>query len=311
MARIWKHHLLCRRFYAVDAADNCPDGLPSDAPQFEIPQSRCLFPPDPHVFQRRLDSHIPFDLQAAHLQHHSHLPRSWDYVIGDDTNGEQYYYPLEWEIQLISSLKAGNHSAANRILEELRKENRKLKPLRSDGASAKAGVKLVSMILDTFLRVISELSLNDRLFMEDLDVVFTNESFDHKWECLLSICERICTLASREKESSAVSCLGRELLDYVNDHFRSSDLCLKTLGDRFNLSIQSISKLFKTAADDTFYNYLYHKRMEYACHLLRTTSDTMQSIANQVGYENEFSFKRAFIRYTGIRPKDYMENNRS
>lgn len=245
------------------------------------------------------------------VEQRSHLPRSWDYVIGDDTNGEQYYYPLEWEIQLISSLKAGNHGAANRILEELRKENRKLKPLRSDGASAKAGVKLVSMILDTFLRVISELSLNDRLFMEDLDVVFTNESFDHKWECLLSICERICALASREKESSAVSCLGRELLDYVDDHFRSSDLCLKTLGDRFNLSIQSISKLFKTAADDTFYNYLYHKRMEYACHLLRTTSDTMQSIANQVGYENEFSFKRAFIRYTGIRPKDYMENNRS
>lgn len=50
--------------------------------------------------------------------------------------------------------------------------------------------------------------------------------------------------------------------------------------------------------------------MKYACELLRTTDATMQNIAKQIGYENEFSFKRAFIRYTGTRPKDFMENNR-
>lgn len=239
----------------------------------------------------------------------SHLPRSWEFAFSDDSASCQYYYPLEWETQLISSLKAGNHASADRILEELRRENRRLKPAESDGSSSKAGVKLISMILETLLRVTSELSINDRLFMEDLDVVFTNEPFDRKWECLHSISAQICSLAVREKEAPASS-LGQDLVAYVDEHFRDSNLCLKTLGDRFSLSIQSISKLFKATADDTFYNYLYHKRMKYACELLRTTDATMQNIAKQIGYENEFSFKRAFIRYTGTRPKDFMENNR-
>ena len=239
----------------------------------------------------------------------THLPRSWEFTINDDSDSNQYYYPLEWEAQLISSLKAGNHASADRILEELRRENRRLKFSESNSNSSKAGVKLISAILETLLRVTSELSINDRLFMDDLDVVFTNEPFDRKWECLHSISAQICFLVSREKEVPAGS-LGRDMVAYVDEHFRDSDLCLKTLSDRFSLSIQSISKLFKLATDDTFYNYLYHKRMEYACELLRTTSDTMQNIAKQIGYENEFSFKRAFVRYTGTRPKDYMENNR-
>lgn len=235
-----------------------------------------------------------------------HLPRSWG-AAPDDEGIFGYYYPLEWENQLIVSLKAGSQPSADRILTELRRENKRLKP--EGGASQKAGVKLISMILETLLRVISELSLDDRLFIDDLDVVYTDESFDQKWLCLQAISARICLQAvSRRAEPEN---LGKKLAAYVDEHFCESSLCLKSLGDVFGLSVQSISRLFKAAAGDTFYNYLYRKRMEYACELLRTTNGTMANVANQVGYENEFSFKRAFVRYTGIRPKEYMENNRS
>lgn len=239
------------------------------------------------------------------VEQRSHLPRSWG-AVPDEAGIFSCYYPLEWENQLIASLKAGNQASADRILEELRRENRRLKP-EGEGPQ-KAGVKLISMILETLLRVISELSLDDRLFIDDLDVVYTDESFDQKWLCLKAISARICLQAASKREEPEG--LGQKLVGYVDGHFCESSLCLKSLGDVFDLSVQSISRLFKAAAGDTFYNYLYRKRMEYACELLRTTGGTMASVANQVGYENEFSFKRAFVRYTGIRPKEYMENNR-
>ncbi|MEA4889628.1 MAG: AraC family transcriptional regulator [Clostridiaceae bacterium] len=243
------------------------------------------------------------------MERRLHSPRSWEYVFSDESSlTGRYYYPLEWENQLIASLKAGNLDSCLNILEELRRENKQLKLSDSQPEYAEGGLKLIALIVESLLRIASELNISDRLFMEDIDVIFTNESFDHKWDCLVNICREICRSAERPQENNC-SVMGQKMRDYVDDHYTDSSLCLKQLGDQFHTSIQTISKIFKATADETFYSYLYHKRMELACTLLRTTDAAMAAIAKQIGYDNEFSFKRAFVRYAGVRPRDYKRNH--
>lgn len=49
-------------------------------------------------------------------------------------------------------------------------------------------------------------------------------------------------------------------------------------------------------------------RMERAGEMLLYTDYTLTIIADEVGYETQFSFSKAFKRYSGISPKDYRDS---
>jgi len=48
-------------------------------------------------------------------------------------------------------------------------------------------------------------------------------------------------------------------------------------------------------------------RVEEAKHLLEATSDAIDSIARQSGYENPTAFRRLFKRQTGVTPGRYRQ----
>lgn len=46
-------------------------------------------------------------------------------------------------------------------------------------------------------------------------------------------------------------------------------------------------------------------RMRHAADLLTSTDYSIESIAREVGYRNQFAFSNAFSRWIGWRPSDY------
>lgn len=218
------------------------------------------------------------------------------------------YYPLEWEAQLIAGLKAGNAQTVLFIIDEIRCENE-----RRYGSESKAdssAFKIIAMLVDTIYRVLDELNLDDSAYGDEFEMIFTGSSLDAGWSSISRICTRICQ-ETGQSDSAGTSALEANLKEYVLTHYTDQNLSLKMLEDQFKTSMQTISHLFKNRIGDTFHSFLSKVRIEKAKELLRTTDGTMSSVARQVGYSNEFSFKRAFIRYTGVRPKDYANNNRT
>ena len=51
--------------------------------------------------------------------------------------------------------------------------------------------------------------------------------------------------------------------------------------------------------------YLQHVRIENAKKRLETTLDTVNEITWQIGYEDINSFRRLFIKHTGLAPREY------
>ncbi len=108
-----------------------------------------------------------------------------------------------------------------------------------------------------------------------------------------------------EKAHSLPSDMHSYLLDYVNENFCNSALCLNAVADHMNASIYAVSRAFKERTGVGFKEYITGKRLEYACTLLQTTDHTIWEIATQCGFENATYFTTVFRRKFCMPPSRY------
>ncbi|MGZ9585237.1 helix-turn-helix transcriptional regulator [Paenibacillus marinisediminis] len=215
-------------------------------------------------------------------------------------NEFDYYYPTDWEVQLINNLKIGNLDTSLHILQEISAENDKRQ--LSEGSI----VKLVSLLMETMLRVLHEVNLDTGIYAKQFANLVNSSDTHAMWSYVFEVGTLICE-RNRYSNTSSVMEVGSELLLYVNMNYTSADVSLKKLADMFQMSTSNVSKMFKEVSGINFYDYLCRLRMEMAKELLREKKCKIDDIAHRVGYENVYSFKRAFTRYEGIKPDEYMQ----
>lgn len=213
--------------------------------------------------------------------------------------GVDYYYPTDWEVQLINNLKIGNLDMSMQILHEISAENRKRQ--LPDACT----VKLVSLLMETMLRVLHELNLDTGIYARQFKSRAMAANIEEMWSYVFEVGTLICE-RNRYSNTSSTIAVGGQLLLYVNQNYTCADISLKHLAEMFQMSVSNISKIFKEVTGINFYDYLCRLRMEMAKELLREKTCAMDEIARRVGYQNLYSFKRAFIRYEGIKPDEYV-----
>ena len=81
-----------------------------------------------------------------------------------------------------------------------------------------------------------------------------------------------------------------------------------TLAKQVNQSRSTFAARFKCLAGEAPLQYLTRWRMYCAAKLLRSGNYTVSDIAQQVGYESEAAFSKAFKRQTGQSPSQYRQN---
>lgn len=99
----------------------------------------------------------------------------------------------------------------------------------------------------------------------------------------------------------------REMLAYIDDHFRSASL--KELSDRFSYHPNYISSMLHKETGKTFSAILLEKRMEHAAVLMRGTDLSNEEIADILGYTSTTNYYKAFRRYYGCTPREYSMRN--
>jgi AraC-like DNA-binding protein len=77
---------------------------------------------------------------------------------------------------------------------------------------------------------------------------------------------------------------------------------VEELGHRVGLSRSALHERFATLVGQTPMQYLAHWRIQVGATLLRDTTCTVAAVAQQVGYESEAAFARAFKRLVGQPP---------
>ncbi|MFC4102654.1 response regulator transcription factor [Paenibacillus xanthanilyticus] len=77
-----------------------------------------------------------------------------------------------------------------------------------------------------------------------------------------------------------------------------------------NMSSSYFSQCFKQITGQTYTDYSRDMRIERAKEFLRSTTKTIQWIAEQIGYNDEKYFSRLFRDHVGMLPSEYRRQNR-
>lgn len=92
---------------------------------------------------------------------------------------------------------------------------------------------------------------------------------------------------------------------YMEANFRSNELSLTRLAAEAKLSERQFSRLFRKQVGMSYLSYLHNLRIDAACRMLKTSLDSVASIASAVGYMDLKFFHRLFKRKTGLTPRQY------
>jgi transcriptional regulator GlxA family with amidase domain len=77
------------------------------------------------------------------------------------------------------------------------------------------------------------------------------------------------------------------------------------LARRVGLSRPAFARRFVASTGHSPLKYLTRLRMEQAAGLLRSSHEGLSQVGEQVGYESEFAFNRAFKRHHGLSPGSF------
>ncbi len=96
-----------------------------------------------------------------------------------------------------------------------------------------------------------------------------------------------------------------EIISFIQKEYVT--VTLDMLSDYFHLSKPYLSKYIKEKAGMTFQEVVKEERMKKAKNMLKHTSNTVETIAANVGYENVEHFNRLFKRSYGVTPVQYRK----
>jgi transcriptional regulator GlxA family with amidase domain len=99
----------------------------------------------------------------------------------------------------------------------------------------------------------------------------------------------------------------RELLSWLVDHL-DQDLSVPQLARRMNLSERQFSRVFKAEVGVSPGDHVEALRLEAACRLLETTTETVDQVARACGYANTETLHRAFRRRMNTTPLDHRHH---
>ena len=89
----------------------------------------------------------------------------------------------------------------------------------------------------------------------------------------------------------------------------SNDLSLSRLAKELNVNSSYLSTLFKKETGKTVTDYIAHRRIGQARHLLDTTRLQVQTVGQHCGFEDVHYFSKVFKRLTGMTPKQYRTHS--
>lgn len=136
----------------------------------------------------------------------------------------------------------------------------------------------------------------DRLRFEN---VYEKKAFLYRLCALLTQHTSFCPKASRESPLFL-------LLSYISRNYQHA-CSLSLAANRLGYDYAYLSRMFKNKTGTSFTEYLNQFRISQAAYLLRSTSESISSVAFLCGYDTIRSFNRNFKALTGTTPQKYRE----
>lgn len=212
-----------------------------------------------------------------------------------------YYYPTDKEVQLLNALKTANYDCATNIVREIIDKN-----ISDSFLNIIAARCLFYDLIGTGFKVLNDLELADYININP-NKIETLETLKEMELYLDSIFKKICDYIEQNKRSSN-NLLLVNIENYIDENYCRNDMSLESLADAMGVSVSYLCKFFKEQFGYNFLDYLNRKRIRKAKELLNGNMTIIQ-IAQEVGYNNDVTFRRLFKKYEGVTPGKILDSN--
>lgn len=95
-------------------------------------------------------------------------------------------------------------------------------------------------------------------------------------------------------------------MEYVYDHLHEK-LMVSDIAAELGLSVQYLSKLFRTETGLTLNRYILKKKIDAACQMLKYSQYEAVDVGNFLAFSSHSHFIQKFREETGLTPKQYRE----
>ena len=96
----------------------------------------------------------------------------------------------------------------------------------------------------------------------------------------------------------------------TNKYFLDPDITLHTLAKMLELKPTLVSQSLNHIVKRNFFDYINKQRIDYDCHLLKTSTSKEKNITEimyESGFNSKSSFNTAFKKYLGVTPTSYRQ----
>ncbi|MEK4039484.1 helix-turn-helix domain-containing protein [Paenibacillus sp. FSL F4-0122] len=217
-----------------------------------------------------------------------------------------YYYPLDSEQRLISTIRAGELEEAERIVRAIIAQNMEQREL-----SIEMKHQLVGEMKGTFLKLLDQKAFTEYSDIESVKRrvidIGSSESLETIQNEFFDIMEELCGLIANKKKDIHIQII-KQIKDYTAKNYSDTELTLYRVAEQVERPEKYISQLFKEVTGVNFSDHLIKVRMDQAIILLKENGLTVDEIAVRVGYNSSHSFRRAFKRLMDVSPSTYRQS---
>ena len=218
--------------------------------------------------------------------------------------GPAYHYPLDDEIRLINSIKAGNAAAAGAILESIYAANFAQPRLSIEMARCLMFDLISTMIktMDSLLAGEEDAELWARI--EPVARLTACRSLERLQQEMKTILTEVCRHV-RGRRTSHTEHLRQAIVEYIESHCYERNLGPEAVADHVQRNSAYIGRFFREQFGVGISSYIKNLRVAEAKHLIETTELTVREIAARTGFADSNALIRGFKEHEGVTPGEY------
>lgn len=222
-----------------------------------------------------------------------------DVFYEDITEADRKFPVISHNLEnaLVTAIKSGNKQDAASVMNKILNDYLISKPVSKWYVNSLVAI-LMHIIKGATLRGDFEVSENWENTRKFSDVRMVAKCMNY-----------ILDSAMQKEGNNSENDITEQIVKYIDENFTDCDLCVNSIGDRFDMSAQYISRLFRKKYGFRIVDYIHKLRINYAKQILETDSQAkIENIAETVGYGTSRAFMMRFKESEGITPTQYKSN---
>jgi len=234
----------------------------------------------------------------AALDYHSANKQSIVYYrdITYETKENTISYPEGKKLKLIQALNQGNSKVATEMIHTLISE------VRLKGYSISVQKMYGFYVLNAVAQVGEQLAGQAILQKAEEMVEFSH--LNQLEKNLVALVHLICEEVQANTPKPAIN-MSETIIDYMQKHYTSSQLCLENLAEKFDVSVSYVSRYIKKETGMTFSKYVQMQRLNKIKEDLVETNRPIKEIIQENGYYDVSNYTRKFRTIVGMTPGQY------